>query len=249
MIMPSHYPFVIILLLTSPVLYCKVTIFSSIFSDNQTFWNTNNTDSNFSIGILPVNTIHYKESIPCDSCHRLSPDGVHFSMENFFLQMVKLLSRGEPKLIIPENDLVKGLNIGLLGTLDSLNFPLDKWFDNFEFPIIYRDSDPFTSTAIKKHLNRTGGALGHTHLLIPYQLDFKIFPSKRNDHFGDINYKFYLIFWNVKLAYPEWVISYEYMAKNQDLDAPLEKSLEENLTVYLKNLPEKVKKHRAEEPR
>ena len=76
------------------------------------------------------------------------------------------MSKTKSTLVIPQDDMVKNFGIDLLGRIDSLSFPLDKWFDGFDYPLIYRETDPYTSRSIKDQLNKIGGALGHSHLLI-----------------------------------------------------------------------------------
>lgn len=230
---------------------------AAVFADHQIFWNRWNPASparqdslTYRVGILPMNTSNYSEAIPCDSCHMLSANSMQFFFENYFFHSFKAqLPRYPVELTAPQQDLVKAQNIPLLEMVDSLEFPLSQWFDGYRDPFIYRPSDPYTSRDTKNLLNRLGGTLGYTHLLIPTQFEMKVDPVRSNDFFGGLKYSFVLVFWNVALAYPEWVVFYQEEKKHTNLNKPLEMTLDNNLMAWLEAIPEKIKSLRAQEPR
>jgi hypothetical protein len=250
----------LILLLALSLARGASNTYIAVFSDQQTLWHISSKTGSGkvpgsrtakpSVGVLPVNAKDYHESIPCDSCHRLSPQGVRFALENYFLRLMdSLISGGEVRLLAPHHELVSGHKVKLLESVDSLAFPFEKWFDGFNDPLIYRPGDRYTPRELKERLNRLGGTLGLSHLLIPTGLQTNIFPKRSNDHVGKLEFSFYLVFWNVSLAYPEWVLFFREKTKKVDLDDPLKKYLDKGLFKRLQRLPEELKKLMAKEPK
>jgi len=257
----SLFRLYLIILLTGS-LYAKagIQMNTAVFSSQQAFWKQQETEArirNFTsgakettIGIMPVDTGDYSESLPCDSCRWLSATGVRFSLENYLLKAVNQIAPASKiQLIIPQGEVVSGYKIDLLGVIDSLDFPLDRWFDGFRDGLIYRLRDKITPREIKEKLNRLGGTLGFTHLLIPYRFRMRVFPVRSSSHTGKMEYSFYLIFWNVSLAYPEWVLFYSEKTKRVDLDVPLKSYLDRSLLTWLKAIPEKVRELQSKEPK
>ncbi len=69
----------------------------AVFSDRQSFWpglagpskaatkaaSKAQPAAKVNLAVLPVTLKEYKESLPCDSCHRLSANGMEFFLENW----------------------------------------------------------------------------------------------------------------------------------------------------------------------
>ena len=150
----------------------------------------------------------WKESIPCDSCHRLSPNGLEFFLENY---LAERLRRRFPKqgveLAAPHDPLLKAGQLRLLDYQDSLRLPWDQWFDGYSQGLIYRPRDRMISAEDIRRLDRLGGRLGATHLLLPAKVWMKINPVASNTHTGDMEWGFHLLFWNVAEGRAEWVMA------------------------------------------
>ena len=241
-------------------LYAKagIQINTAVFSSQQAFWKQKKTltqsftreEKETTIGIMPVNTGEYSETISCDSCRWLSANGVQFALENYLLKIVtQIAPASKIQLLIPQGEVISGYKIDLLKVLDSLDFPLDRWFDGFRDELIYRPRDKTTPREIKEKLNRLGGTLGFTHLLIPFGFRMRVFPVRSNSRKGKMEYSFCLIFWNVPLAYPEWVLFYSEKTKRVDLNVPLKNYLDRSLLTWLKVIPEKVRELQSQEPK
>ncbi|MBF0431762.1 MAG: hypothetical protein HQK83_10815 [Fibrobacteria bacterium] len=230
----------------------KVEIHTVVFSDSQHFWSTDSISA-LSVGIPPVIASNYSESIPCDSCHWLSANGIQFRMENYLRSLIKNnMKYATTELIVPHGDLEKGNKVSplkIMTLLDTLPLPYDKWFDSYTSPVIYRPGDRYTPKQLKQILNTLGGPLGHTHLLFVHKLSVKVFPKRSNIHQGKLHIGFYLIFWNVGLSYPEWIVSFRLETAKTDLDAPLEGLLDKHLANYLQKIPKQLKNLNAREPK
>ncbi len=249
--------FILLFLLKAATLQAapKIKRYTAVFSDSQAYWQTKSSESTpsvppLSIGILPINTSNTIEERPCDSCHRLTPNGLQFFLENYLLEQVSQQTSPIPvRLITPHSELVTGTKTPLLPLVDSLTFPLNQWFDGYEQTLIYRPRDRYTSTKTKKMLSKIGGTLGYSHLIIPTQFQMKVKPRFFSKFVGRLDYHFVIIFWNVKLSTPEWVIYYHEINPKTNLNHSLKKSLDKNLFTWIKNLPYKVKHLREQEPR
>ena len=231
-----------------------IQIHGVVISKNQFFLGNSLIDtssySSLSIGILPINALNFKESIPCKSCNFFSSHNLPFLLENYLSKMVSNFSKiSNQQLIAPHDELVKGHNLNLIRYIDTINFPYDKWFYGYQEPLIYREQDNFTSREIKNQLNIIGGKLDLTHLLIPTNFNLQISPKNKRSHYGTLDYSFYLILWNVVLAYPEWIIFYHEKNNSCDLDVPLNKRLNKFLSPWIADLPNKINELKTKEPR
>jgi len=235
------------------VSFSNPVIRASIFGEVQHFWKESKKkggENRKKITVLPVYIMDYWESIPCDSCHWLSPNGLEFVLENYLLRLAESESAHyNSELIHPENEFVKLGNFNLEAIVNQSQLPWDKIFYGFTEKLIIRNNDSFTSTKVKKGLNRLGGKLGGSHILMIQDFKIKVYPRASNRHVGKLAFQFYLLFWNVQLAYPEWVIFFKTKTGTTDLDITLDKYLLTNLTPYIQSLPEMITVHKQKEPR
>jgi hypothetical protein len=228
----------------------------AVFSEQQAFWTKENSSGtalsakDLSIGIFPLAAADYSERIPCDSCHWLSPNGVQFAVENYLREAAAVISAaGSVELVAPKDEMVAGYKIDLVNAVKSIEFPFEKWFDGYHDRLIYRARDSFTPGTVKEKLNKLGGTLGFSHLLIPCGFRMRVDPVRSNNHRGKMDYQFYLVFWNVSLAFPEWVLYYREKTKKGNLDAQLKQYFDRSLLPALKDVPQRVRELRAQEPK
>jgi len=224
---------------------------TSVFQTPQHFWGYEKAgDKPDKIAVLPVYVSKYRESKPCDSCHWLSSNGLEFILENYLL---KLAGSGSPHfvtdLIHPENQFIISNKLNLEKLVRESKLPWQKVFYGFREKLIFREKDNFTPQHVKNNLNQLGGNLGANYLLMIQDLKMNVFPRSSNAHVGKLSFQFYLLFWNVKGAYPEWIIFFKTETGNIDLDVTIDKYLTKKLTPYIHSLPGRIKNHRAKEPR
>src|SRR5690606_7868082 len=174
----------LILLCAAPVFaqpsHLKVS--KAVFSDRQLFWpglkggEEARARAEARIGILPIRIKEFRESLPCDSCHRLSADGMEFFLENYLKDnLAARFPRFPVELVAPHQPLLE-TKLDLLAYLDSLELPWDKWFGDSDQEVIYRPRDRFTQSGTRKRLDKLGGMLGATHLLLPANLRVRTTP-------------------------------------------------------------------------
>ena len=229
------------------------TLHQAIFSKGQVFWpelQQSARQKTVHIGVLPVQMAEYKETLVCDSCHRLSANGMEFFLENYLAGLMRSrFPKAEVELVAPHASLLQGGRINLLSQLDSLDFPWDKWFDGYSQDLIYRPRDRMTSARIRRRLDRLGGTLGATHLLIPARFRALVSPQRSDGHKGGIEWGFNLVFWNVVEGRPEWALAFSEKLADTDLDAPLEPHLDKALQPAWERLPEDLQALLQAEPR
>ena len=217
------------------------------------------------IAVLPIGIkeADWKERIPCDSCHRLSPNGLEFFLENYLAQRLSARFREQRPGIIrapdksgptvelaaPHLPLLKTAGVELLDYQDSLALPWERWFDGYVQDLIYRPKDFMTPAAARKRLDRLGGLLGATHLLLPAKVWMKVDPRSRTSHEGSMEWGFHLLFWNVTAGRPEWALAYTEAARNVDLDAPLDDRLDKSLVAAWDRMPQALSDLWQTEPR
>ncbi len=229
-------------------LFAETKNYIAVFSEQQTLWpalthkkNALMEDS-LQIGIMPLQIKDYQESKPCDSCHRLSANGLEFFLENYWLnKMQSLLPKSQVQLIAPQNYLLQskaGFSLDTL--LDSLNFPVEKWFYGFQEDFIYRSHDAITPMLLKEKLNRIGGALGLTHLLLPFKAWVRVYPLISDGHTGGLSYAYFVLLWNVREGHLEWVFKVNENISLMDLDTDLTNRMDQNVLPYFKSIPKKL---------
>ncbi len=207
------------------------------------------------LGVLPLRIVDYRESIPCDSCHRLSANAMEFYLENYLKD--KLAGRfptAKVELIAPHFALLQNRIMDLMAMLDSLDLPWARWFDDSAAraepeAVIYRPRDRMTSAATRKKLDHLGGILNQNYLLLPTKVDIRVTPLMSNTHTGGFDWKFGLVFWNVAQGRPEWALEYSGKASLMDLDKSLDTHLDKALGAAWDGLPGELAALRNSEPR
>lgn len=236
-----------VLFSASPILAQELVsskVHAAVFSREQAFWpglSKPAKKTSLRLVVLPLRIPEkdWKESIPCDSCHRLSPNGMEFFLENYLAEKLRQRFPGqEVELAAPHLSLVENAKLDLLGQLDSLKLPWDKWFDGYAQPIVYRPRDWMAPANAKKKLDRIGGLLGATHLLLPAKVKVSLEPRARNVHTGQMEWGFHLLFWNVAAGRAEWALAFSEIARNADLDAPLDGRLDKALGATWDRMPQ-----------
>lgn len=221
----------------------------AVFTAEQTFWpglaeagkkTTGKVAEPLHIAVLPIRIKEsdWKERIPCDSCHRLSANGMEFFLENYFAERLRARFPGQTvELVAPHLPLLEGRKLRLMDYQDSLDFPWARWFDGYEQSLIYRTRDRFTSKATAQRMDRLGGLLGATHLLLPAKVWVKIDPRARDQHHGSLEWGFHLVFWNVAKGRAEWAMAFSETGRNLDLDKSLEPHLDRTLVAAWDRMP------------
>src|SRR6266849_4376106 len=108
----------------------------ALFSRQQLLWPSLNPAArpdSARVGVLPVYLEQYSESIPCDSCHRLSQDGMEFFFGNALTRILDMALPGQPvELVAPHWDLLRSRHVTFPQDLDSLKLPWGKWLPEGE---------------------------------------------------------------------------------------------------------------------
>lgn len=202
--------------------------------------------------VLPIRIASkdWRESIPCDSCHRLSPNGMEFFLENYLAGRLNRRFPGDTvELAAPHVPLLQAAHLRLLEYQDSLRLPWDKWFDGYTEALIYRPRDAMTTAADIRRLDKLGGLLGATHLLLPAKVWASVVPRARDSHSGDLEWGFHLLFWNVAEGRVEWAMALSEKAPGVDLDAALDERLDKALLAAWDSLPAELAAYWKSEPR
>lgn len=236
----------------------------AIFSKEQFFWPTlSRTKSSTKsaqidsqkIGVLPLQISNYSETISCDSCHRLSANGMEFYFENYLKdKLANRFKNTTVELIAPHFYLVENQKINLMNYLGSLQYPWQEWFgtdgDSLENPsVIFREKDRWLSPVVKKKIDTLGGLLNYEYLLIPTAIEIHVAPIMSNVHTGYLQWKFALVFWNVRQGRPEWALKYSGKSGLVDLDQSLDSHLDKALGAAWDGLPRQLKQIWTAEPR
>jgi|GEM_PF-2533093 len=189
------------------------------------------------IAVLPIRLTDYRESLPCDSCHRISANGMEFFLENYLKDKVHdRFAQYQIDLIAPQQPLLE-TKLELLGYLDSLEFPWEKWFPDSSEDMIYRPHDRFTNQATRKRMDKLGGMLGVSHLLLPCRMHVAVTPKSSVTHEGGLDWGFSLVFWNVAAGAPEWALRISDQEANMNLDDALDARLDKALGAAWDGLP------------
>lgn len=245
----------------------------AIFSDQQFFWpgltalqKTHPSSENASklslqendsvskvfsakLGVLPLEIKSYQESIPCDSCHRLSANGMEFYLENYLKdKLSNRFPKSQVDLVAPHFELLKKGKLDLMAILDSLTLPWSQWFPDSNENLIYRPRDRMLSSDIRKCLDQLGGRLNQDYLLLPTHVDIAITPLFSNTHTGGFSWTFGLVFWNVRQGRVEWALLYNGKARMMDLDQSLDAHLDKALGAAWDGLPAALNRLLSQEP-
>lgn len=192
------------------------------------------------LAVLPIRIkeADWKETRPCDSCHRLSANGMEFFLENYFKdRLSQRFPKARVELVAPHLPLIETGKVDLMDYQDSLELPWGRWFDGYTQPLIYRPRESMTGEATRKRLDRLGGLLGATHLLMPAKVWFRIDPVASNVHLGALEWGFHLVFWNVATGRAEWAQFFSESAKAVDLDAPLDVRIDRSMVSSWDRMP------------
>lgn len=198
---------------------------------------------------MPVHIREYRESLPCDSCHRLSANGMEFFLENYLKDKLQHRFPSHAiELIAPHSPYLQS-SPDLLVSLDSLNLPFAQWFPDSGQEVIYRPRDRFTRTEDRRRLDALGGNLGKTHLLLPVNLRVKVTPQASHSHQGGLDWEFSLLFWNVAEGVPEWAMQFRDKTASMNLDESLAGRLDKALGKAWDRMPGDLKSLWKAEPR
>lgn len=201
------------------------------------------------LAVLPIAIREYSESLPCDSCHRLSANGMEFFLENYLRSRMEARFPGQHVELVAPSDPLMEKRVDLMGNLDSLQLPWAKWLPDSGDAVVYRPRDKYTDARMRGRLDRLGGMLGATHLLIPLGGHAKVKPVASNTHTGGLEWGFSLVLWNVASGSPEWALEYRENEAIMDLDESLEGRLDKALGAVWENLPSELMAQWASEPR
>ncbi len=192
----------------------------------------------FRIGIVPVWVRDYKESRPCDSCHRLSANGMEFFLENWFRQRLdSLFPAAETELLAPHLDPLVKQGIDLESEVDKMNFPIESWSGRKHPGFIYHADERWLDASTRSRLIRLGKAMEMDYLMIPAQVRVRVKPKSRNLHVGDLAYSFIVVFWDVRGEKAQWAMTYHETLKGFDLDKSLAPNLEQAMVGYWARVP------------
>ncbi|MDB5051008.1 MAG: hypothetical protein JWO30_4079 [Fibrobacteres bacterium] len=201
------------------------------------------------IAVLPVRITDYQESLPCDSCHRLSANGMEFFLENYFKDRMHDRFPGQTVELIAPNLPLLETRLNLMAYLDSVDLPWDKWLADSGQGVVYRPRDRFTKPASRKRLDKLGGMLGAAYLLLPARVRVKVTPRSSITHEGGLDWSFVLVLWNVASASPEWALQYSEQAPFMNLDESLDVRLDKGLGAVWDGLPAELAALWRAEPR
>jgi hypothetical protein len=200
------------------------------------------------IAVLPVTLKDFHESLPCDSCHRLSANGMEFFLENYLKDRLQArFPKAAVELISPNQPLIE-TKLPLLAYLDSLDFPWSQWFPDSSELLVYRPRDRFMKPAARKRMDKLGGMLGASHLLLPCRMYVKSTPKSSITHEGGLDWGVSLVLWNVAAGGPEWAIQYSNRVKHMDLNEALDGRLDASLGAAWDRLPAELAALWAAEP-
>lgn len=192
------------------------------------------------VAVLPILIRDYRESIPCDSCHRLSANGMEFFLENYLKDKIHdRFPAFAVDLIAPQLPLVQA-RVDLMAYLDSLELPWDRWLADSGEGVVYRPQDRFTKPAARKRLDKLGGMLGAAYLLLPARVHVMVTPNSTTSHQGGLEWSFELALWNVAAGHPEWALRYAERTPSMDLDESLAGRLDKGLGAAWDGLPKEL---------
>jgi hypothetical protein len=201
------------------------------------------------LAVLPIAFKDYSESQPCDSCHRLSANGMEFFLENYLRARMETRFPGQHVELVAPSDPLMDKRVDLMRDLDSLRLPWGKWLADSGENVIYRPKDRYTDAGMRGRLDRLGGMLGATHLLIPMRAFAHVKPISSDTHTGGLAWGFSLVLWNVAAGSPEWALEYNEDEFAMDLDESLEGRLDKALGAVWESLPAELLAQWAAEPR
>ncbi len=232
---------------------------TAIFSQQQSFWpqvsnqpdriESQNPFDSLRVFVLPLARVFMDEKPICDSCDRLTPAVLEFSMpswhRDFFSQLLpghfEVLAQGEPLLM---GDTSWFDTVSCLSSL-----PWKTWLSAPSHGIVYRARDHWVTDSTRLALTLLGGKLGASHLLLLDSVRVKLRPWSRGAHHGSYGFEYGLILWNVRSSQPEWATQIHLSGPFwSDLDAPWGPKLSPVLEQWYRNTPQNLQKLWDEEP-
>jgi len=189
------------------------------------------------LAVLPIDLKAYSETLPCDSCHRLSANGMEFYLENYLLHRMQARFPGQHVELVAPSDPLVAKRLDMMSYLDSLRLPWDKWLADSGEGVVYRPRDRFTDPGMRRRMDKLGGILGATHLLLPARVHVRVKPVASGLHAGGLEWGFNLVLWNVAKGGPEWALDYEESELATDLDASLDGRLDKALGSEFEKIP------------
>jgi hypothetical protein len=200
------------------------------------------------IAVLPITVRDYAESLPCDSCHRLSANGMEFFLENYLKDKLAQRFPSHPVELMAPSQPLLATKLDLPVYLDSLALPWEKWLaDSTE--LVYRPRDRAMGQAARQRLDKLGGLLGAAYLLLPARVRIHVTPRSSTSHRGGMEWGFALLLWNVAAGNPEWVLDYAEADPDMDLDAALDPRLDQGLGRAWDGLPKAMQALWSAEPK
>ena len=253
----KHFPnirgILVAFLFISQGSFSQTQLSLAIFSKRQIFWPAMDSAwkaDSARIGVLPVYLESYQESRPCDSCNRLSEDGMEFFLDNALRRILDTAFSGsEVQLVGPHWDLLKSRKVVLPALLDSLKLPWEQWLGDDLEPLIYRTREAMASLADKTRLDKAASALGFSHVFVVKVFKVSVFPMSRNTHFGSMDWEWKGALYNAREGRFEWALRFSQSLKAADLDKDLEPLLSGELIPALRDLPSKLSDLLRQEPR
>jgi hypothetical protein len=210
-----------------------------IFGENQSFFQKDSIP----VMVLPIGPFSFAEAPPCDSCSWLGPESVNFHAAQYIQEELSKYSTRSLNWVPLQHPLLDSTFD--LDSLEKISFPYESYFDGFQFKLIYRQKDRFTTQNIKNLLSKIGGKLGAKYLLFTHQGKVSIQPKSRLSVKGNQSISFYLVYWNVIHSYPEWILQFHFEDKSNFND-PWQKILRPSLGLRVQEMPKLLKQHLAE---
>ncbi len=233
-------------------LFSESKLCLALFSKRQSLWPALDSAArrdSARLGVLPVYLERYAESKPCDSCHRLSEDGMEFFLGNALLRIFTAAWPGrEVELAAPHWELLRSRGVEFPRDLDSLNLPWDGWVGGEE-PLIYRPREFMAAKTDKSRLDKVAGALGFSHVFVVRGFRVEVGPKFRDAHTGSLRWSWRGALYNASEGRFEWAVDFSEDRSLMDLDDDLEPGLTKVLGDEIRKLPAELEALLGREPR
>ncbi len=229
----------------------------ALFSRQQLFWpsldslqQSHAADSTIRVGVLPVYAAQYSESTPCDSCHRLSQDGMEFFLGNALTRtLAQMLPGHTVELVDPFSKLLNARKVAFPQILDSLELPWQKWLADCGDPLIYRPQEFMARPQDKARLERAAGALGLPYIFVVRDFTVAVSPKGRSTHFGGLRWSWKGALFNVRAGRFEWAVGFSEDRGLMDLDEDLEPGFAKAFDAAVQKIPVDLQTLLSREPR
>jgi hypothetical protein len=212
----------------------------ALFSKRQSLWPSLDSAArrdSIRLGVLPVYLARYAETVPCDSCRRLSEDGVEFFLGNALRRILSGALGAEVGLAEPDRDLLRSRRAEFPALLDSLDLPWEKWLGGEGEFLVYRPRESMASAADKRRLDKAAGALGLTHVFLVRDFRVRVRPESGNTHRGGLEWSWRGALYHAAEGRFEWAVEFSQARPSMDLDEDLEPGLTRALGDAMRRLP------------